>query len=463
MKCFDTIASICTPPGSGGIAIIRISGNNSVSVAEKIAFPKNGKALSAVQSHLMTLCIIKSRDGEIIDEALSVVMRSPKSYTGEDVVEIHCHGGIAAARLIMDELSNIGVRQAEAGEFTRRSFINGKTDLTAAEAVMDMIDAKSKLGVFDAAKALTGKLAEKITDLRNQVLALASHISAAADFPDEVDPPDSCEFLEKINGIYLETQTLIQSFESGKYIREGVLTSIVGRPNVGKSSLLNALLREDRAIVTDIPGTTRDTLSEYITVGGLTLILRDTAGIRESEDSVEKIGIERALNSISESDLIIFVLDSSQKFSKEDFEIFSHIKGKNVIAVLNKQDMETALFPKELSDKTNISPSDIIPVSLPKNGVQTGIDALEKRICDKFISAPTLSEEIRITNRRHRDCLVSASNALKNLKNGIKDNMPIDLLFIDLEDAAAGLGEITGETVQEEIVDRVFENFCVGK
>lgn len=463
MKFFDAIAAIATPVGNGGIAIIRISGEDAVSFAEKIAFPVSGKALSSLKSHHMTLCNIKGKDSRVIDEALVVIMLSPKSYTGETVVEIHCHGGTMAARLIMDELSDLGVRQAEPGEFTRRAFINGKTDLTGAEAVMDMIDAKSRLGVYDAATSLTGKLSEKIRNLRGTVLSLAARLSAAADFPDEIDEIDDEEFLQTINEIKIETNKLIESFEKGRFVRDGVLTSIVGRPNVGKSSLLNALLREERAIVTDIPGTTRDTLSEYINIGGLALLLRDTAGIRESSDVVEKIGIQRAKKSIDDADLVLFVLDSSEEISPEDIEISKELNGKNTIAVLNKQDKKTALTKEEISEKLGISFEDIIPLALPSDGEKMGLDALEKRICEKFISSASSGDEIRISNRRHRDCLISARNALLNLEGGLLCGTPKDLLYIDLEDAASGLGEITGETVQEEIVNQVFEKFCVGK
>lgn len=463
MKIFDTIAAIATPQGSGGIAIIRISGEEAVALAEKIAFPVSGKALSALESHKLTLCKIRGGDGHLLDEALVVRMLAPKTYTGEEIVEIQCHGGTMAARLIMDELQNIGVRHAEAGEFTRRAFINGKIDLTEAEAVMDIIDAKSRLGVYDAATSLTGKLGEKIRTLRDEVLSLAARLSAAADFPDEIDEIDDDEFFDKIGDIKSETEKLIESFEKGRFIRDGVLTTIVGRPNVGKSSLLNALIGEDRAIVTDIPGTTRDTVREYVNVGGLALLLCDTAGIRESSDVVEKIGIERARKSIEEADLVFFVLDSSEEISAEDKEIAENLKEKNVILVLNKQDKEQKLKADEIEKQLEISEEDIIPLAVPENGEKIGLDALEKRICDKLVLSADTGEEIRISNRRHRDCLVAANRALENLLEGLRGGMPKDLLYIDLEDAAAGLGEITGETVQEEIVNQVFEKFCVGK
>ncbi len=461
MKFFDTVAAIATPSGSGGISIIRISGDEAVSYAEKLVFPISGKRFSDLDSHKMTLSKIKTADGRALDEALAVIMRAPKSYTGEDVVEIHSHGGTMASRLIMDELQNLGVRAADRGEFTRRAFINGKTDLTSAEAVMDIIDAKSRLGLYDAANNLGGALGRKISALRGEVLTLLARLSASADYPDEIDEIDDTEFTEKIGAIQNETKRLIDSFEKGRLIRDGVATVIVGKPNVGKSSLLNALLREERAIVTDIPGTTRDTLEEYVTIGGLALRLCDTAGIRQSDDTVEKIGIERARSSIKAADLVLFVLDSSAGLSGEDKEIAQSIKDKNVIAVLNKQDKKSVLSEKDISEW--VKAEDIVCLALPENGEKIGLEALEKRICDKFAEKDNGEDTVRISSRRHRDCLAQASRAMDNLLMGIEQGMPKDLLYIDLEEAAAGLGEITGETVQEEVVNQVFEKFCVGK
>ncbi len=461
MKFFDTIAAIATPMGNGGISIIRISGEKAVFYAEKLVFPIGGKRLSDLESHKMTLSKIKNAQGQPIDEALAVVMRAPKSYTGEDVVEIHSHGGVMVSRLIIDELQNAGVRMAEAGEFTRRAFINGKTDLTSAEAVMDIIDAKSKLGLHNAVNHLEGALGKKIADLREEVLSLLARLSATADYPDEIDEIDNNEFLEKIGAIQSETQRLIDSFERGRLIRDGVTTVIVGKPNVGKSSLLNALLGEERAIVTDIPGTTRDTVEEYVTLGGLALHLKDTAGIRESDDTVEKIGIERAKSSIKDADLVLFVLDASRELSEEDFEIAKATQNKNTIIVLNKQDKKAVLTREEIVKWVN--KEDIIPLALPEIGEKSGLTALEKRICERFAEEDKGSDTVRISSQRHRDCLVRASRAMDNLISGLNIGMPKDILYIDLEDTASGLGEITGETLQEEIVNQVFEKFCVGK
>lgn len=463
MELFDTIAAIATPVGSGGIAIIRISGEEAVSRAGRLVFPNFGKEFSVLESHKLTLSKIKSGDGRLIDEALAAVMRAPNSYTGEDIVEIHCHGGMMAARLIMDELQNMGVRLAKPGEFTRRAFINGKTDLAQAEAVMDIIDAKSRLSVYNAATSLSGRLGEKIKALREGVLSLAARLSAAADFPDEIGEIDDREFTDEIDKIKAETEKLILSFEKGRLLRDGINAVIVGRPNVGKSSLLNALAGEDRAIVTDIPGTTRDTLHEYINMGGLALCLTDTAGIRESRDVVEKIGIERAKSSIAEADLVLFVLDSSEDITPEDMEIADSLEDKNVIVILNKQDKIPLLTNGVISEKLGTSKEDIIPLALPEKGEKSGLDALERRICDKFLSEDIDGSEIYISSRRHRDCLIGAKSALNRLTEGLSAGIPKDLLYIDLEDAAQSLGEITGETVQEEIVNQVFEKFCVGK
>ncbi len=463
MKFFDTVAAIATPSGSGGISIIRISGEEAALYAEKLVFPLSGKRFSDLESHKMTLSEIRTVNGKLIDEALAVIMRAPKSYTGEDVVEIHSHGGTMAARLIMDELQNLGVRAAERGEFTRRGFINGKTDLTSAEAVMDIIDAKSRFGLYDAANNLSGKLGRRIASLRDEVLALAARLSAAADFPDEIDEIDDNEFIDRVEKIQGEVQKLIDSFEKGRLIRDGVSTVIVGKPNVGKSSLLNALLGEDRAIVTDIPGTTRDTVEEYVTLGGMALRLKDTAGIRESADTVEKIGIERAKNSIKDADLVLFVLDSSKEFSVEDEEIAKSVQGKNVIVVLNKQDKASVLDIDRAALKVGTKTESVIPLALPENGEKIGLEALEKRICDEFVENGAEEDNVRISSRRHRDCLVRAKSAMVHLLEGLNMGMPKDLLYIDLEDVASGLGEITGETVQEEIVNQVFEKFCVGK
>lgn len=466
MKIFDTISAIATPIGSGGIAIIRVSGENSEEIVQKIARAKNGKSLSEIQSHMLTLCDIhRPHDKDfIIDEALVSVMRAPKSFTGETVVEINCHGGYLAAKTILNMLLSLGSRMAEAGEFTRRAFMNGKTDMLGAEATMDLIDAKSDLGLSNAARALGGKLSDKINDIRSDIMDITAHISGAADYPDEVDEIETTALCDSLNRIIQKVDKLINGFSTGKILRDGITTVIIGKPNVGKSSLLNALSRTDRAIVTDIPGTTRDTIEEYINICGASLKLLDTAGIRENaSDEVERIGIDRSIENMENSDLCLFVLDSSDEFDKHDEEIAKKLTDKNVIVILNKTDKNQKITLDDISLKLNISKDDIIETSTPKDGEITGIDRLESRIAEKFAIGQLNPGDVFISNARQLDSCVKAKQSLALALGGAENSLPFDLLYIDLEDALSSLGEVIGLTVQEEIIDTVFERFCVGK
>ncbi|MBO5955391.1 MAG: tRNA uridine-5-carboxymethylaminomethyl(34) synthesis GTPase MnmE [Clostridia bacterium] len=465
MKLHDTIAAIATPKGSGGIAIIRLSGNDAVAIASKMVYPYGNKELSSLESHKLTLCRISSPESPsaILDEALVAVMYAPKSYTGETVVEINCHGGFLVADKILTKLLSCGARLAEAGEFTRRAFINGKTDLSGAEAVMDLMNSGSEAGLNNAAKILTGGLAKKIADFRSSVMELASHVSAAADFPDEVDPMESHLLIQRFDDLQGELTALLGTFDTGRIIRDGVRTAIVGKPNVGKSSVLNALLRWDRAIVTDVPGTTRDTIEELATVGGITLRLIDTAGIRSAADEVEKIGIQRSMENIDLADLCLFVVDSSQEISREDCEIGKALQNKKVILIINKTDKTSALGEASPEAILKICPSATIYTATPKGSAPMGIDNLEAVISRMFQVGDIKEDQIYLANERQRDSLLRATSALENAKHALVSGMPFDLLFIDLEDTLSALGEVTGETVQEEIVDKVFENFCVGK
>lgn len=463
MELFDTIAALATPMGNGGISVIRISGEDAESIAENSVFPISGKTLSALESHKMTLSRVIGRDKNIIDEVLAVVMRAPHSYTGENIVEIHCHGGIMSARLILSELMTFGARMAKPGEFTRRALINGKTDLSRAEAVMDIIDAKGRCGALNAATALVGGLSDKINALRDRVLLITAHLSAAADFPDEVDEIDNSVLSSSVSDLKTEIDSLLLTFERGRLMRDGIRTVILGSPNAGKSSLLNALTREERAIVTDIPGTTRDALEEYINISGLTLSLCDTAGIRESDDAVEKIGIERAQKMAKNADLILFVIDSSREIGTEERSIAEMIGKKNTIVLLNKQDKKTILTKHDICKILSIDENDILPLSLKAGEKCVGIELLEKKIEEKFLSGKIAPGDVCISNERQRDSLIKAKQALCRVESAIASDFPKDLLYVDLEDTVSALGEITGETVQEEIIDRVFENFCVGK
>lgn len=464
MKDFDTIAAIATPVGVGGIAVIRISGSDSVRAAEKIAFLKNGRQLSAAESHKLYLSDIKSvSEQSVIDEALVAVMREPNSYTGETVVEIQCHGGYLSANLILEELFRAGVRQAEPGEFTRRAFMNGKTDLLRAEATIDLIHSNSEMGLSNAAKMLSGKLSEKVNALREKAVELAANLSAVADFPDEIDEIPSDELSERIQTISDEIDNMLAGFKHGKIMRDGILTVIAGRPNVGKSSLLNALSRTERAIVTDVPGTTRDTVEEYISINGIALRLIDTAGIRESSDRVEQIGIEKARENISAADLCLFVLDSSMPLSDEDMEIADRLRGINTIVVVNKTDMSEHTDIAALSERLGISAENFVMTAAPHGREPVGIGALENKISELFMSGNISKDDVFISNDRQKNSLIKAQNIIKRMLSSLNAGLPSDLLFVDLEDVISALGEITGVTVQDEIIDTVFDRFCVGK
>lgn len=464
MKIDDTIAAIATPRGAGGIAIIRLSGSDAEKIAGRMVLPRCGGTVAELEDRKLTLCRVCLPENEsfIIDEALTAVMRAPKSYTGETIVEINCHGGFLAADKILNGLLRSGARLAEAGEFTRRAFINGKTDLSGAEAVMDLMNSGTEAGLHNAALTMTGALADKIGALRAEVMQLAAHISAAADYPDEVDPPDEAELAGVLGGIGARIDGLLSGFEKGRIMRDGVRTAIVGRPNVGKSSIMNALLGCERAIVTDIPGTTRDTIEELLTVGGIALRLIDTAGIRDAADEVERIGVERSFENIRLAELCIFVADISEELTEADRSIAEALKDKKTILVLNKTD-KTAAFAAEQSAKIlGIKPEAVIETSV-SNGAAVGVDKLEAAVSDIFVSGELKSDEVYLANERQRDSLLRARAAAARALECSENCMPLDLLFIDLEDMLEALGEVTGETVSEEIIDSVFANFCVGK
>ncbi len=464
MRLNDTIAAIATPRGAGGIAIIRVSGNDAEKIVGNMIKAYNGKGIADFESHKLTLCRVYDceKSDFMIDEALVAVMRAPKSYTGENVVEINCHGGFLIADKILNGILKRGARLADAGEFTRRAFINGKTDLSGAEAVVDLMEATTEAGLHNAAISIDGALSDKIKDLREMVLSVAANVSAAADYPDEVDMPENDELMALIENILDEINALLDSFDTGRVIRDGVRTVIAGRPNVGKSSVLNALLREERAIVTDIPGTTRDTIEEVINIGGMALRLTDTAGIRDAGDEVEKIGIEKSLENIKNADLCLFVLDSSEEITENDKEIAKALYGKPVIVILNKSDKEAVLDEEKVRKSLELDGT-VVKTSAPKGKEACGIDDLENIISNMFVKGKLDSNRVYISNERQRDSLFKAKDALWHARDGIFMGLPSDLLFVDLEDALSAFGEITGETVQEEIVDSVFKRFCVGK
>nr|QGT51186.1 tRNA modification GTPase MnmE [uncultured Firmicutes bacterium] len=463
MKLFDTIAAISTPPGVGGIAIIRVSGSEAEQTAQKILRTKSGKPLTELDSHKLTLCTVLGADGQALDEALTAVMRAPHSYTGETVVEINCHGGYLAARLTLDALIQAGARLADAGEFTQRAFINGKTDLTRAEAVMDLIHANSRMGLQYAAHSMEGRLAKRIEQLRETVMALTAQISAAADYPDEEEGPNPTEMREKLIEIHTTVRELADSFERGRILRDGVCTVIVGRPNVGKSSILNALTREERAIVTDIPGTTRDVVEEFVQVRGIALRLLDTAGIHEGADEVERIGIARAKENMESADLCLFVLDASEPIGANDLEIAKALQNKCVFILLNKADKDCILKKAELAEQLGLPSAPVFETAVPRQGKPAGLKELEDAIAEKFLQGGLQTEDVYAFSARQKEALLRAGEAVSRVLEGMEQGMPSDILYVDLEETLTALGEITGSTVQEEIIAQVFERFCVGK
>lgn len=456
----DTIAALGTAPGESGIGIVRLSGSLSIEILEKIFKSKKWKSAYDIPSRYMTYGHIFDDEGKKVDEVLAVIMRAPYSYTAEDVVEIHCHGGIVPIKKIIGLILNKGARLAEAGEFTKRAFLNGRIDLAQAEAVIDVITAKTEGGLDNALNQLGGALSQQIKDIINILISIIAHIEASIDFPENDIEEVTLENV-KNNTINAKDYIvdLLNTYDEGKIQREGLSTAIVGRPNVGKSSLLNVLLKENRAIVTDIPGTTRDIIEEYLNLGGILLKLIDTAGLRETEDIVEKIGVERTKQAIDKADLIIFIMDISEKLTKEDWDIISLTKGKKVIVVGNKIDLGINSDLDEI--KSIFGKDNIVEMSLKE---YKGIKELEKAIVDIVYSGNVKSKNTSlVSNVRHKYLLEKAKDSLDKAEDAIEAGIPVDLISVDIKDAWRYLGEITGDTVEEDIITEIFSRFCIGK
>ncbi|SEF98176.1 tRNA modification GTPase trmE [Caloramator fervidus] len=455
----DTIAAISTAIGEGGIGIVRLSGDKSLEIASKIFKSAKGKDVKNMKSYTMLYGYVIDPDtDEIVDEVILSYMKAPYTYTREDIVEINCHGGVLAVRKVLSLVLKNGARLAEPGEFTKRAFLNGRIDLSQAEAVIDLIRAKTDDSLNLAVNQLKGKLSEKIKHLMDKLLGSLAHIEATVDFPeDEVDELVVNKLLDDLNYVYNEIDYLIKNAESGKIFRDGLKTTIVGKPNVGKSSLLNAFLQEKRAIVTDIPGTTRDVIEEYINIDGIPVILVDTAGIRETEDIVENIGVEKSKEYIQNADLIIFMMDGSRPLEKEDEDIMDLIEGKNVIAVVNKIDLPIKID----MDYINKRFKNVVKASVKD---EHGVEEIKKAIADLVFKGKVSSKnDILVTNVRHKDALIKANESILKGIQTIKSNLPLDLASIELKEAYLKLGEITGNTVAEDIIDRIFCDFCIGK
>ena len=453
---FDTIAAISTPKGEGGIAIIRISGDKSFEILDKIFVKKNPNA--NLGFYKLNYGFIK--DGEkTVDEVMAVRLKAPKSYTCEDIVEINCHGGTLVSEKVLELVLRNGARHAESGEFTKRAFMNGRIDLSQAEAVMDIIQGKTEKSVSLSLDQLRGDLRDKVSQFKKALLDITAHVNVVLDYPEEgIDDPLPAELRNNLEEVYEEANRLIDSYDTGKKIKEGIKTVIVGKPNVGKSTLLNALLHEERAIVTHVAGTTRDVIEEIINIKGVPLVLVDTAGIRKTDDIVENIGVEKSKQFIEKADLVLLVLDASKELENEDIEVINQIKEnkKKVIVLLNKIDLNRKI------DLEGYNLGNIVEISAKDN---IGIEDMQEKIYSYIMEedVENSSEKLIITNIRHKTALEKTKDAIKNIFETIDMGLPMDLISVDLKEALDSLSEITGEISSEDILDHVFGNFCVGK
>lgn len=454
----ETIAAIATAMSNSGIGIIRISGPEAFEVADKIFIRKSGRSLKEEKANTIHYGFIQ--DGEDrLDEVLVMVMKAPHSYTAEDTVEIDCHGGVFMVKKILELVIRSGARAAEPGEFTKRAFLNGRIDLSQAEAVMDVIQAKNEYALKSSVSQLSGAMSKKIKDLREQVLYEIAFIESALDDPEHISLDGYGEkLLSEIEKWLEKVNHLLASADNGKVMTEGVKTVILGKPNAGKSSLMNLLIGEDRAIVTEIAGTTRDTLEENIYLHGISLNVVDTAGIRETDDVVEKIGVTRARTAAESADLIIYVVDGSCPLDENDQEIMDFIRDKKAVVLLNKTDLDMVVAKEELEERSSHK---VIPISAKE---QTGVEDLEEEIKSMFYQGEIgFNDEVYITNIRHKEALEDTLKSLQMVKNSILDGMPEDFYSIDLMDAYSQLGTIIGEEVGEDLVNEIFSKFCMGK
>ncbi|WP_335871920.1 tRNA uridine-5-carboxymethylaminomethyl(34) synthesis GTPase MnmE [Bacillus sp. 2205SS5-2] len=459
---FDTIAAISTPMGEGAIAIVRLSGDEAFSIADKIFRKPNGKKLSSLSTHTIHYGhIIDPKEDSIIEEVMVSIMRGPKTFTREDVIEINCHGGLVSVNRVLRVILTNGARLAEPGEFTKRAFLNGRIDLSQAEAVMDLIRAKTDRAMNVAINQMEGRLSRLIQRLRQEILETLAHVEVNIDYPeyDDVEEMTHSILLEKSRSIRAEIEKLLQTSEQGKILREGLSTVIIGRPNVGKSSLLNSLVQENKAIVTDIPGTTRDVIEEYVNVRGVPLRLVDTAGIRETEDIVERIGVERSRQVLKEADLILLVLNYSDELTIEDEKIFQAVEGMDVIVIVNKTDLDQRIDLNQVQKLAH--QHKLITTSLLED---SGVDELEESIAALFFEGALESSDLTyVSNSRHIALLHQANQSIEEAITGVEMGTPIDIAQIDLTRTWELLGEIIGESVHESLIDQLFSQFCLGK
>lgn len=453
----DTIAAIATAMTNAGIGIIRISGSEAIEAADKIFFAKNGKKLSESPSHTIHYGYIQNGQ-EVIDEVLVMLMKAPNSYTRENTVEINCHGGVLVMQRVLETVLCHGVRIAEPGEFTKRAFLNGRIDLTQAESVIDIINSKNDFALKSSMNQLRGSVLNKVKELRNKLIHETAFIESAIDDPEHYSLEGYAEHLaEVIQGLKNEIKRLLDTAEDGRILKEGIHTVIAGKPNVGKSSIMNTLAKAERAIVTDVAGTTRDVLEEHINLKGLSLNVIDTAGIRETNDIVEKIGVDKAKEYLERADLVLYVVDGSMELTEEDYEIARMIQGKKVIVILNKSDLEQKTGIHELSGISE----HVISVSAKEGD---GIEELADLIAKMFLKGDVIyNDEVIITNVRHKTALSEAAESLNLVEESIANGMPEDFYSIDLMNAYERLGYVIGEAVEDDLADEIFSKFCMGK
>lgn len=466
----DTIAAIATAMSDSGIGIIRISGDEAIEIADRIYRSRSGKKrLTEVESHTIHYGFIYN-ENELVDEVMVAVMKAPNTYTKEDTVEIDCHGGVLVMTKILETVIQNGCRLAEPGEFTKRAFLNGRIDLSKAEAVMDLIHSKNEFALKASVNQLKGSVSDKVRSLRDDILYEIAFIESALDDPEHISLDGYREKLEqKTLSVKADLKKLIDSADNGKLLKDGINTVIVGKPNVGKSSLLNLLVGEERAIVTSVAGTTRDVLEESVKLHGIGLNIIDTAGIRDTEDEVEKIGVEKARKYANNADLIIYMTDVSQKLDKNDAEIAELIADKKIIVLLNKTDLEQVVSDAEIEEfirkkMTDVSENNSLRVIKTSTKKNIGIDIFEDTIKEMFFGGEiAVNDEIYITNKRHKEALMEAYESMDFVLHSLADDMPEDFYSIDLMNAYASLGRIIGEEVGDDLVNEIFSKFCMGK
>lgn len=459
MAIDDTITALATPPGEGGIAVIRLSGSESLQIANRLFVNGKREKVDQYKKRYLYYGFILDQDQNTVDEVLLVYMPAPRTYTKEDVVEIHCHGGMIPVRKILDLLLQEGARLAQPGEFTKRAFLNGRIDLAQAEGVMDLISSKSEEAARSSLQQMEGSLSREMKAIRDDMLDVLARIEVTVDYPEEDIESMVGEQIQKRLSIAREQcRSLLQSVHQGRLIREGIKTVIIGKPNVGKSSLLNALVRENRAIVTDIPGTTRDVIEEYVNIKGVLVRILDTAGIRETMDLVEKIGVEKSRELTRDADLILLLLDASNPLGKEDMDILQWLKDRQVLILLNKSDRPSAM---EQEDIRKLTDSTIIKTSMIDG---TGLDQVEDFIYNLVYSGGVGPKNtVMITNNRHKEALIRGERHLGEALNALAASMPLDMVTIDIRNVWEALGEITGESLTENLIDKIFMEFCLGK